>query len=266
MANWLLPQWGEMFIPSRPLLDTFLRGTLVYLGLFVLLRIIPQRQGGKVGLSDMLLIVLIADASQNAMANEYKSVADGFLLVGTLIFWDYALDWLSYRIPRLGSLLYPRPLLLIRNGKIQKEHLQEEVLTEEQLKSHIRQHGVADVSQVKEAYLEGTGKISVIKKEKASEEQPALRSQACNGKPGEDRPEADEVPPPSANDKELHPFLDAASKLQERMQWHQEQVREHQARIAAIKEVLEQHGFRWKARPRSKSREKAATTETVNPE
>jgi hypothetical protein len=56
-----------------------------------------KREAGGVGITDMLVIVLLADAAQNAMAGEYKSISDGLVLVSTIIFWSYALDWLGYR-------------------------------------------------------------------------------------------------------------------------------------------------------------------------
>jgi uncharacterized membrane protein YcaP (DUF421 family) len=184
MANWLQPDWYGMFVPSMPLPEIFLRGTLVYLALFILLRVLLKRQAGNVSLTDMLLIVLIADASQNAMAKDYQSVPDGILLVATLIFWDYALDWLSYRIPWLHAFVHPAPLLLIRDGEILKQNLRRELITPEQLESKVRQQGVDDLRQVREAYLEGDGHISVIKKEDsgaAGEE----ASPASGEKPGE---------------------------------------------------------------------------------
>jgi uncharacterized membrane protein YcaP (DUF421 family) len=59
----------------------------MYLVLFTLLRIVLKRQTGALGMGDLLLITLLTDASQNAMAGEYKSLPDGIILVGTIIFW-----------------------------------------------------------------------------------------------------------------------------------------------------------------------------------
>jgi uncharacterized membrane protein YcaP (DUF421 family) len=167
MSDWFKPEWSTMLVPSVPIAETILRGTLVYLALFFFLRFVLKRQAGNVSLSDMLLIVLVADASQNAMANEYKSVTDGLILVATLLFWDYVLDWLSYRWSPLRSMVYPEPLLLIRDGEIMKQNLKQELLTEDQLRSYLRQQEVEDVQDVREAYMEGDGQISVLKKEKA---------------------------------------------------------------------------------------------------
>src|SRR4051794_24523835 len=93
--------WSRMLTFETPLLEIFLRGTLTYLALFALLRLVLKRQqGGMMGVTDLLVIVLIADAAQNAMADDYTSVPDGVLLVVTIVGWSYALDWLGYRFPR----------------------------------------------------------------------------------------------------------------------------------------------------------------------
>jgi uncharacterized membrane protein YcaP (DUF421 family) len=64
-----------------------------------MLRVPSKWQSSSVGMIDLLLLVLIADASQMAMAREYTSVANGLILVGTIMFWTYVFDWLSYKPP-----------------------------------------------------------------------------------------------------------------------------------------------------------------------
>src|SRR4029434_26998 len=105
--------WKMIFIPDVSVLEIFLRGWMMYLAIFFLLRIVLKRQTGTLGMTDLLLITLLADASQNAMAGEYRSLTGGLLLVGTIIFWNYALDWLSFRFPRVERLIEPPPLPLI---------------------------------------------------------------------------------------------------------------------------------------------------------
>ncbi len=141
--------------------EVMLRGTAVYLFLFVLLRIL-RREAGQVGISDLLVVVLIADAAQNAMASEYRSITEGAILVATIAFWDYFLDWLSFRVPVLQRLLRPAPLLLIKNGRLQRENMKREMLQEDELLAQLRENGVRSVGEVKTCYLEGDGRISVI--------------------------------------------------------------------------------------------------------
>lgn len=156
--------WHSAFVPSVSIVEIILRGTLVYFFLFIVLRIL-RREAGAIGLSDLLVVVLIADAAQNAMASDYKSITEGVVLVGTIAFWDYFLDWLGYRFAGIQRLLRPTPLLLIRDGRIQRRNLRQEMITIEELLGQLREQGVENVEEVKKCYLEGDGRISVIKKD-----------------------------------------------------------------------------------------------------
>ena len=69
----------------------------MYLGIFLIFRFIVGRQASSIGIADLLVIVIIADAAQNAFAKDYKSIPEGVTLVLTIIFWNFALDWLAYR-------------------------------------------------------------------------------------------------------------------------------------------------------------------------
>jgi uncharacterized membrane protein YcaP (DUF421 family) len=76
----------KLFIPEQPALDSVVRGTIVYLMLFIVMRFFLKRQSGGLGMADVLVVVLIADAVQNAMGSEYRSVTEGVLLVLTIVF------------------------------------------------------------------------------------------------------------------------------------------------------------------------------------
>src|SRR5688572_6731102 len=117
MGDWLAVDWHALFVPGGSLLEIFLRGTVTYLALFAFMRFL-RRQAGSIGIADLLVVVLIADASQNAMAGEYTSITEGLLLVATILFWDYALDWLGYRLPKFQRIVRPAPLPLIKNGRV----------------------------------------------------------------------------------------------------------------------------------------------------
>jgi uncharacterized membrane protein YcaP (DUF421 family) len=167
MPSWLDLNWQEMFVPSVPVLETIIRGTITYLSLFVLLRLF-RRQTGSLGAADLLVLLLIADASQNAMSNNYRSITDGVLLVTTIVACEYAMDYLAFRFPVFGRLVERAPLKLIENGKIYEKNLHQELMTEDELLSQLRQKGVDDVSLVKRSYLEGDGHVSVITDERST--------------------------------------------------------------------------------------------------
>ena len=155
--------WRSLFQPTVSMAEIFVRGTLTYLFLYTVLRVL-RRQAGALSISDLLVVVLIADAAQNAMAGQYNSITEGVALITTIAFWDYFLDWLGDRFPRLGRILRPPPLLLIRDGVLQKGNMRREMITEDELIGQLREQGVEDVSMVKRSFLESDGRISVVKR------------------------------------------------------------------------------------------------------
>lgn len=163
MIALLLIDWAAVFKPSTSIPEIILRGTLVYLFLFIVLRFL-RRSAGAIGISDLLVVVLIADAAQNAMGSKYESVTEGAVLVLTIVAWDYFFDWLAFRVPSLRPILRPRPLPLIKDGKVQKRNLRKEMISEEELLGELREQGVDKVEDVKSCYMESDGHISVVKK------------------------------------------------------------------------------------------------------
>jgi len=143
-------------------LELIVRGTAMYWFLFLIFRFVMRRDVGSVGVADILLVVLIADASQNAMSGSYESVSEGCVLVATLIGWNYALDRTSFHSERVRRWLEPPPLLLVHHGRILKRNLREELLTIDDLHAQLRESGIESVADVKRAYMESDGKFSVV--------------------------------------------------------------------------------------------------------
>ena len=162
MDAWFAVNWYELFVPSNSILELFIRGSIVYLLLFFVLRFIPTRQLGMLGITDLLVVVLFAEAAQNAMATTYTSITEGVALVGTVIFWSYIINWLGYKFPPLQKFLNPPPLLLVKNGRLIERNLAKELVTEEEIMSQLRQQGIELLKDVKIAYMEADGGISVI--------------------------------------------------------------------------------------------------------
>lgn len=76
----------ELFAVHVSPLELFVRGTMTYWFLLLIFRFVLRRDPGSLGVADILLVVIIADASQNGMSGEYKTVTEGFILIGTLVF------------------------------------------------------------------------------------------------------------------------------------------------------------------------------------
>lgn len=156
--------WDGIFGISTSPLELMVRGSSMYLFLFLIFRVVIRRRVGSVGMADILILVIVADAAQNGMAGEYRTVTEGAILISTIIAWSVLADFLTYKSPFLQKLLEPPPLLLIENGRLKRRNLRHEFLSEEELKAKLREHGVTDYSQVKQAFLESEGEVSVIKK------------------------------------------------------------------------------------------------------
>jgi uncharacterized membrane protein YcaP (DUF421 family) len=158
------PDWNEIFGLSVSPLELVIRGTAMYLFLFLLFRVVVRRRVGAVGMADILVLVIIADAAQNGMSGEYRSITEGAILIATIITWNVLLDWATYKSSRLQKILEPPPLLLIDNGRVLRRNLRVEFVSEDELRSKLREHGVTDYAQVAKAYMEGDGEVSVIKR------------------------------------------------------------------------------------------------------
>ncbi len=161
--------WAELFIPAHSVAEMVVRGTLMYLALFLIFRFIVNRQRSAIGISDVLVIVLIADAAQNAFAKEYRSITEGTVLVLTIILWDLCLDWLEYHCRPMAWLFRSPPVCLVRDGRFIVSAMRSEMLTREEVLAQARENGIQRVNQIKLAQMEPSGSISFITYEKKPE-------------------------------------------------------------------------------------------------
>lgn len=158
---------AAIFVPSTSLAEAVLRGTICYLFLFCTIRFLLKRQTGAVNIADLLMIVLLASAVQNALIGEQKSLPEGAVVILTIVFWNQAINWLGFHYPAIGRFSRPRAVQVIADGKIDMHQLRRELITAEELTAQLRLHGVTRVEEVSQAWVEGDGKFSVIPREPA---------------------------------------------------------------------------------------------------
>ena len=156
--------WHAIFVPQNPIPEVILRGTLIYFLLFFVLRFFLNRQAGAIGIPDILVVVLVVESTTDALG-ENKSVTEAAILILTVMFWSYGLQWLAYRFPKLEVLLTSSKVKLIENGKMLRKNMRRELVTEEELMALLRTQGVDDPMDVKLACLESSGDISVVTRE-----------------------------------------------------------------------------------------------------
>lgn len=163
--NFIPDDWLSVFQLETALLELIVRGSVLYLCILIFMRFMPRRTGGELATMDLIFVVLIADAASNALG-DYTTVADGIVLIATLMTWNYVINAVSYYSPFIERLVSSPPLQIVRDGRILHRNMRREFITEEELMGHLREHGIDDINDVKVAYVEGEGKISAIRKKK----------------------------------------------------------------------------------------------------
>lgn len=161
-------EWASMFTPKHSLFDNMLRGTIIYIGLFFVLRFVKNRSSGSIGISDLLLVTLTANALQNTLVGKGDSLPEGAVSTLTVFFWSFVFDWVSYRFPRLRWLLHSKPQAVIRDGEAVRSGLRKEMLTLDDLAMHLRLNGLTSAATIKEAFIEENGELSIILKDQSA--------------------------------------------------------------------------------------------------
>lgn len=155
--------WSVLYTVNVPLTELFVRGTFVYWFLLVMFRFVVRRDLGGLGVADVLLVVIVSDAAQNALAGGYTTITEGVVLLSTIIGWNLLVNWLAFKYPAVERIASPGRLQLVRHGRVIHRNLQRELLTMDDLMSQLRLLGVESLDDVKHAYLEASGNISVIR-------------------------------------------------------------------------------------------------------
>jgi len=163
--DWLWKvDWAGLFEPKHALLELFLRGTIMYLVILVLLRLVVRRQVGGIGMTDILVIVLIAEVIGNGISDNFQSIVESTVLILTILFWSALIEWLQSRYPAFERMVRDPKLKLIENGRMLHKNMREEFVSVEELMAQLREKGLEDCSEVKAAYMEADGRISVIRR------------------------------------------------------------------------------------------------------
>ena len=147
---------------TTPLQEIVLRSAIVFLVLLAGLRLTGKRQSGHLTPYDLILLLLIANALQNAMVGTDTSMLGGLVAMGTLLGVNAAVAWISRRSKRVARLVEGVPSVLVRHGEIIEESCIREGISRDDLLRALREHGVEDPAEVRTAILEVDGTISVL--------------------------------------------------------------------------------------------------------
>src|SRR2546425_341862 len=152
-----------MTAPWPVLLNVALRTTVVYFVLLALLRVTGTRQLGQMSVFDLVLLLIIANAVQNAMVGPDTSLAGGLVAAGVLVGWHAVIDRLRLSNRGVAKLLAGEGIMLVHHGKTLATHLARAGITRDELLQALREHGVAAIEDVLLAVLEPDGSVSVIR-------------------------------------------------------------------------------------------------------
>src|SRR5438093_72582 len=155
----------SMFTLSVPWWEIVMRTIVVYVVVFALLRVSGKRELGQMTPFELVVLLVIANAVQNAMNGGDNSLLGGLIAAVTLVLTNMLFQRVAHRLPFLERIFSSEPTLLVDDGKIIQHHMDREDVSMDELEMAIREKGVEKVSEVKAAILEINGDISVIPKE-----------------------------------------------------------------------------------------------------
>jgi uncharacterized membrane protein YcaP (DUF421 family) len=146
---------------SVPWWEFVLRAVIVYVFLLAILRVTGKRQTGQLAPFDLVLLLVLSNAVQNAMNGGDNSVLGGIISAATLIALHYGVAYLTFRSRTLEAWIEGTPRVLIHDGVLNEKIMQRELLTQHELAGALRAAGCTDIEHVRSATLENNGQITV---------------------------------------------------------------------------------------------------------
>ncbi len=146
-------------------LDISFRSLAVYVFMIIAIRVFGKKELSQLSITDLVLILLISNAVQNAMVGPNTSLAGGIVAALTLFAINYILKFLLYKFKFLSSIVEGNSYMLIYKGEIITNNLKSQRISMDELNAVVREHGVKNINDVALAILEKDGNISVLSKE-----------------------------------------------------------------------------------------------------
>jgi len=142
------------------------RGVIIYVFLLLILRLTGKRQVGQLSPFDLVLLLVLSNAVQNAMNGGDNSITGGIISATTLIVANGVVSRITYKSKKMERLIEGRPEILIHNGKLFTDIMKREQLTHHELNAALRTAGCACIEEVHYAILDNTGEITVHPKQR----------------------------------------------------------------------------------------------------
>ena len=139
-----------------------IRTAVVFVFLIIGFRLVGKRQMGQMNIYDLAMIMLVANAVQNAMTLGKGELSVGIASAGTLMLLGILLTYIIVRKPILSHLVTGTPTVLVSNGTLIQRNMRRENVTENEILAVMREHEIKDVAQIKLAVMEVDGSISMV--------------------------------------------------------------------------------------------------------
>jgi len=144
-------------------MDSVLRAASVYLILLIIMRVAGKRTLAQVTVFDFILLLIIGEATQQALLGEDFSVINAAIVIGTLVLLDIALSILKMRSPKLDQIIDDSPVVIVDHGKLLRDRMDRARIDEQEILVAARElHGLERIEQIKYAVLERSGGISIV--------------------------------------------------------------------------------------------------------
>jgi uncharacterized membrane protein YcaP (DUF421 family) len=160
----------DLFIPGTSIAQKIIRPVAVYLFLVLILRIGGRRELGQLNAFDLVVLLTLANAVQNAIIGDDNSLIGGFIGGATLVLLNLGVIRYLYRHPTLDEKIEGEPVLLVKDGRVLRENLKREMITEKELLAVIHRQGVDRFEACAEVILETSGTISVLARQPTPDE------------------------------------------------------------------------------------------------
>jgi uncharacterized membrane protein YcaP (DUF421 family) len=142
--------------------DIVFRSIVVYLFIVFAIRLFGKKEIAQLSVADLVFILLISNAVQNAMVGPNSSLPGGLIAAGSLFLINMVFKFITYKSKKASKFVEGTIVKLIQDGKVIQENIDKERITREELEAVVREHGVDDISKVNLAVLEVDGNISIL--------------------------------------------------------------------------------------------------------
>ena len=160
----------DLFMPGTSISEKIIRPVAAYLFLVLILRIGGRRELGQLNAFDLVVLLTLANAVQNAIIGDDNSLIGGFIGGATLVLLNLGVIKYLYRHPGLDRRIEGEPVLLVKDGRLVRENLERELITEKELLAVIHRQGVDQFEACAEVILETSGTITVLARQPTPDE------------------------------------------------------------------------------------------------